>query len=96
VISAYITSRSPSQVARDIERLRAKGCRSFVVRRVSDGGMLDRERLGAARYAAGLQSEVTLEEEVSSGQASPESDLPGALEATSAEVATELPVARRR
>ena len=39
------------------------GDRTFVVSRIDHGGMLDRERLGAARYAAGLQSEVELEEE---------------------------------
>jgi hypothetical protein len=34
-----------------------------VLRRIDHGGMLDLERLGAARYAAGLQSTVGLEAE---------------------------------
>jgi hypothetical protein len=58
---AYITARRPADVARDIERWRQRGCRSFVLRQVNGGGFLDRERLGAARYAAGLQAEVELE-----------------------------------
>ena len=62
---AYITSRRPADVARDIERWRERGCRSFVLRNVNGGGELDRERLGAARYAAGLQAEVELEGDVS-------------------------------
>ncbi len=45
------------------------GHRSFVLCRVDDGGMLDLERLGAARYAAGLQSNVELEAETSAAAA---------------------------
>ena len=58
---AYITSRQPYDVAREVERWRERGCRSFVLRRVSDGGQIDQERMGAARYAAGIQSQVELE-----------------------------------
>jgi hypothetical protein len=58
---AYIAARSPSDVARDVERLSKRGHRSFVLRQVNDGGLLDRERLGAARYAAGLHADVELE-----------------------------------
>ena len=58
--SALITSRRPSDVARQVERLARDGHRSFVVCPVDGGGMLDLERLGAARYAAGLQSKVEL------------------------------------
>lgn len=59
--SACITSPKPADIAREVERLRNQGCRVFVISRVDGGGMLDLERLGAARYAAGLQSEVELE-----------------------------------
>jgi hypothetical protein len=53
-------------VAREVERKRRAGCSRFVLKRIDDGAMLDQERLGAARYAAGLQAEVELE-----GQPSP-------------------------
>jgi hypothetical protein len=58
---AYITARTPGEVARDVESWRQRGCRSFVLRRVNGGGLVDQERLGAARYAAGLQAEVELD-----------------------------------
>lgn len=58
---AYITARQPSEVALEVERWHKRGCRSFVLREVSGGRQLDRERLGAARYAAGIQSRVELE-----------------------------------
>lgn len=58
---AYIAARRPIDIARDVERLSKRGCRSFVLRRLNDGGLLDRERLGAARYAAGLHADVELE-----------------------------------
>jgi L-alanine-DL-glutamate epimerase-like enolase superfamily enzyme len=64
-VRVYITARRPSEVAVDVERWRQRGCRSFVLRRVTGGGELDRERLGAARYAAGLQAEVELEGDAS-------------------------------
>jgi len=57
---AYITARRPAEVARDVESWRKRGCMSFVLRQVG-GGLVDQERLGAARYAAGLQAEVELE-----------------------------------
>jgi hypothetical protein len=60
-VRAYITARKPAEVARDVESWLKRGCRSFVLRQVSGGGLLDQERLGAARYAAGLQAEVELE-----------------------------------
>lgn len=62
---AYLTSRRPLEIAREVERLSEAGCRVFVLRSCDAGGMLDMERLGAARYAAGLQSEVELEVEAS-------------------------------
>lgn len=58
-----ITARRPADVARQVEELFRDGGRDFVVTRIDHGGMLDRERLGAARYAAGLQSKVELEAE---------------------------------
>lgn len=63
---AYVTLRRPEEVARAVERLGREGCRTFFVSRLDGGGMLDQERLGAARYAAGLQADVELE-----GQSSP-------------------------
>jgi hypothetical protein len=59
--NGYIADTHPQEVAREVERQVKLGCRSFVVRPVAGGGMLDQERLGAARYAAGLQAVVELE-----------------------------------
>jgi hypothetical protein len=56
-----IAARRPAEVAREVERLVCEGHRTFVLVSVDGGGMLDLERLGAARYAAGLQSKVELE-----------------------------------
>jgi hypothetical protein len=61
----YITAGRPSEVAREVDRWHKRGCRSFVLRRVDGGGFVDRERLGAARYAAGIQADVELEGEAS-------------------------------
>ena len=58
-----IAAGRPAEVAREVERLLRAGHSSFVLTRIDRGGMLDLERLGAARYAAGLQSSVELEEE---------------------------------
>ncbi|HKW70560.1 MAG TPA: hypothetical protein VJP81_08245 [Candidatus Dormibacteraeota bacterium] len=58
-----ITARRPEDVAGEVELCVREGCRVFAVARIDHGGMLDRERLGAARYAAGLQSTVELEAE---------------------------------
>jgi hypothetical protein len=57
---AYITARRPAEVAWDVEGWRKRGCTSFVLRKVG-AVQVDLERLGAARYAAGLQAEVELE-----------------------------------
>jgi len=59
--SGYIAATPPEQVAREVERQVKLGCRAFVLRAVAGGGMLDQERLGAARYAAGLHAVVELE-----------------------------------
>lgn len=64
-MTAYITARKPSDVAREVERWNKRGCRSFVLCKMNGGGVLDMERLGAARYAAGLQADVELEGEAS-------------------------------
>jgi hypothetical protein len=65
VTPAYITARKPADIAREVERLCKAGCCTFVLRRLGGDGMLDSERLGAARYAAGLQVQVELEGEPS-------------------------------
>ena len=70
---AYVTLRRPEDVARDVERLSKDGCHNFLLSRLDGGGMLDQERLGAARYAAGLQADVELE-----GQSSPAAGLASA------------------
>jgi predicted TIM-barrel fold metal-dependent hydrolase len=59
--NGYITVIHPEQVAREVERQVKLGCRSFLLHPVARGGMLDQERLGAARYAAGLHAVVELE-----------------------------------
>lgn len=59
--SIYIAAAHPRDVAAEVERGVAAGCMSFVLQRVAQGGMLDQERLGAARYVAGVHSEVVLE-----------------------------------
>jgi L-alanine-DL-glutamate epimerase-like enolase superfamily enzyme len=56
-----ITATRPADVAREVEAFVREGHRSFVISSLDHGGMLDLERLGAARYAAGLQSKVELE-----------------------------------
>jgi hypothetical protein len=53
-------------VALEVEAMLNDGCKKFILRPLANGEMLDRERLGAARYAAGAQAEVELE-----GQSSP-------------------------
>ncbi len=59
--SGYITVIHPEEVAREVERQVKLGCTEFVLRAAAGGGMLDQERLGAARYAAGLHAVVELE-----------------------------------
>jgi hypothetical protein len=67
-------------VAREVEALVKTGQKRFVLSRLGSGEMLDLERLGAARYAAGLQAEVELEGQSSStaSTASPTAPLAGA------------------
>ena len=59
-MEVYISAVRPRDVADEVQLWKSKGCRRFVLRPVAHGGMLDLERLGAARYAAGLQAEVVL------------------------------------
>ena len=56
----YITAARPKDVAAEVEAARLRGCTSFVLRSIDNGAMLDMERMGAARYAAGLHSDVRL------------------------------------
>lgn len=56
-----ISATRPADVAREVDALVRAGHRTFVLSSIDHGGMLDLERLGAARYAAGLQSKVELE-----------------------------------
>lgn len=61
-MDALITATRPQDVAREVESLLQQGrVKRFVLRPVAHGGMLDQERLGAARYAAGVQAVVELE-----------------------------------
>jgi len=60
-MAVLITAVHPRDVAREVERQVALGCRSFLLHAIAGGGMLDQERLGAARYAAGPHAEVELE-----------------------------------
>ena len=59
-MAALITAARPPDVAREVERLMKLGEREFALEPVAGGGMVDQERLGAARYAAGRQAEVAL------------------------------------
>ncbi len=61
--AGIVRARRPIDVAREVEALVREGRRDFVLSRIDHGSMLDQERLGAARYAAGVQSIVDLEEE---------------------------------
>jgi hypothetical protein len=62
-MAELIEARRPVDVAREVARQVEAGHRAFMLRRIDHGGMLDLERLGAARYVAGLESAVELEEE---------------------------------
>ena len=64
MMDSRIDAVRPQDVAREVERLLKRGAREFILEPVAHGGMLDQERLGAARYAAGLQAEVRLAAEV--------------------------------
>jgi L-alanine-DL-glutamate epimerase-like enolase superfamily enzyme len=59
-MEARITAARPKEVAVEVERALRRGFTSFVVRSIDNGGMLDMERMGAARYAAGVHADVQL------------------------------------
>jgi L-alanine-DL-glutamate epimerase-like enolase superfamily enzyme len=61
VKDAYISAARPEDVALEVESARRRGCTLFTLRSIDHGGMLDRERVGAARYAAGVQAGVRVE-----------------------------------
>ena len=63
-MDVLITAVRPQEVADEVEAAKARGCKTFVLRSIDHGGMLDRERIGAAHYAAGVQAVVELEPEV--------------------------------
>ena len=58
--SGYITVIHPEHVAREVERQVKLGCRAFVLRAVAGGGMLDQERIGAARPAGEIARQIAL------------------------------------
>ena len=60
-MNVYIIAARPNDVAAEVEAATRRGCTSFTLRSLDHGGMLDLERLGAARYAAGLHSVVEIE-----------------------------------
>ncbi len=60
-MNAYIEAGRPKDVALEVEDAKRRGATAFTLRSVDRGGMLDLERLGAARYAAGVQAVVELE-----------------------------------
>ncbi len=61
--AAVIAARKPEDVAHEVEALVSHGCEAFLLRSIDHGGTLDLERLGAARYAAGVQVSVVLDDE---------------------------------
>ncbi len=60
-MTELISAVRPRQVAEEVEAARRRGCTEFRLRSIDAGGTLDLERLGAARYAAGVQTVVELE-----------------------------------
>ncbi len=67
-MEAFIGAARPGDVALEVEEAKRRGCTSFTLRSLDRGGMLDQERLGAARYAAGLQCVVVLDSLVAAVQ----------------------------
>jgi L-alanine-DL-glutamate epimerase-like enolase superfamily enzyme len=58
---ALITAGPPNLVARQVERKAAAGFKAFKVKAAANGGALDQERLGAARWAAGPDASLRLD-----------------------------------
>jgi hypothetical protein len=90
VRTAHVSARLPADVAREVELDLQAGFQAFVLERIAGGHMLDLERLGAARYAAGLQAQVELVEVVSEevAQSSPDAShaAPAAVTSSAASV----------
>lgn len=59
--SALLTAVRPDLVARQTEQGAAAGFRTFKLKAANRGGILDQERLGAARWAAGREVRIRLD-----------------------------------
>lgn len=59
--SALVAERRPQLVAREVERAAAAGFGCFKLKAANGGGILDQERLGAARWAAGREGRLRLD-----------------------------------
>jgi muconate cycloisomerase len=59
--SALVTATRPDLVAREVERGGAAGFTAFKLKAANGGGILDQERLGAARWAAGPAARLRLD-----------------------------------
>ena len=59
--NALVAAGPPSEVAREVERAVDAGFRAFKLKAANGGGLLDLERLGAARWAAGPGPELRLD-----------------------------------
>jgi L-alanine-DL-glutamate epimerase-like enolase superfamily enzyme len=59
--SALVTATRPDLVAREVERGAAGGFTSFKLKAANGGGIVDQERLGAARWAAGGTARLRLD-----------------------------------
>ncbi len=59
--SALVTATRPDLVARAVERSAAAGFRAFKLKAAGGGGVIDQERLGAARWAAGQGARLRLD-----------------------------------
>jgi L-alanine-DL-glutamate epimerase-like enolase superfamily enzyme len=59
--SALLTASRPDLVAREAERCAAAGFTAFKLKAANGGGIVDQERLGAARWAAGPSARLRLD-----------------------------------
>lgn len=59
--TALIEDARPDEVASSVEELRARGFGAFKLKAANAGGQVDLERLGAARWAAGLGAGLRLD-----------------------------------
>jgi L-alanine-DL-glutamate epimerase-like enolase superfamily enzyme len=58
---ALVTAGPPNLVAREVERRAVAGFKAFKLKAAANGGALDQERLGAARWAAGPDASLRLD-----------------------------------